>query len=108
MVECRRQRLVTGYLILLLLATAGVSLWLAFRDNRLRAALVELQNDERERLFDLSLDMMCVARFDGSVKLANPQFNTTLGWSNEEVLTDNFVNFVHPDDRELTAKGMMR
>src|SRR5262249_40577757 len=101
-------RAVTGYLIFLLLCTSAAAVWLAVRVRGQHKALVDLHNNERERLFDLSLDMMCVAGFDGSVKIANPQFAIATGWSPEEVLTDDFIQFIHPEDRELSAKLMMR
>jgi len=57
---------------------------------------------ERDRLFSLSIDMLCVAGFDGRFKQLNPAWTKTLGWSSEEILTEPWLNFVHPEDRQNT------
>jgi PAS domain S-box-containing protein len=62
--------------------------------------------EERDRLFNLSLDMLCVAGFDGFFKQLNPAWAKTLGWTNEELLSKPFLEFVHPDDRESTVGAM--
>lgn len=56
------------------------------------------------RLFMLSLDLMCVAGFDGYFKRVNPAFQRVLGYDREELLSCQFVEFVHPDDRDKTFR----
>lgn len=69
-----------------------------FRDVTMR----KRAEQERDRLFDYSVDMICIASFDGYFKQLNPAWERTLGWCNEELLARPFIEFVHPDDRELT------
>ena len=63
---------------------------------------------EREvtQIFDLSLDLLCIAGFDGHFKQVNPPFERTLGYTTQELLSRPFLDFVHPDDRARTAEAM--
>jgi two-component system cell cycle sensor histidine kinase/response regulator CckA len=60
--------------------------------------------------FEMSLDLLCVAGFDGYFKRVNPSWTRTLGWSVEELFARPSIEFVHPDDREATlaARGRLR
>ncbi len=62
--------------------------------------------EERDRIFNLSLDMLCVAGFDGRFRQLNPSWETTLGWTREELRARPFLDFVHPEDREGTVAAM--
>lgn len=55
-----------------------------------------------ERFFALSLDLLCVANFDGFFTRVNPAFERALGYSREELLGRRFMSFVHPDDQDAT------
>ena len=62
--------------------------------------------EQLECLFALSLDLFCIAGFDGYFKLLNPAWEKTLGFTIEELLAQPNVDFIHPDDREATiAEG---
>ena len=61
-----------------------------------------------QNLFALSLDMLCVAGFDGYLKSVNPAFTKILGFSTEEFLQTPYANFVHPDDRKIAVSEMQK
>jgi PAS domain S-box-containing protein len=67
----------------------------------LRRRRAERQVDD---IFDLSPDLLCIAGLDGYFKRVNPAFEHTLGYDNSELLSHPFLEFVHPDDRERSAK----
>jgi PAS domain S-box-containing protein len=67
----------------------------------LRRRRAERQVDD---IFDLSPDLLCVAGLDGYFKRVNPAFERTLGYEAAELLSRPYLEFVHPDDRERTAK----
>src|SRR5437870_627702 len=60
--------------------------------------------EDLERLFGLSLDMLCIAGFDGYFKRLNPAWERTLGFTTEELLAKPYLEFIHPDDREATVR----
>lgn len=57
---------------------------------------------ELEKIFNLSVDMICIADTSGYFKKVNPAFSKTLGYTEEELLKRPFLDFVHPEDRDKT------
>ncbi len=61
-----------------------------------------------KNLFDLSIDMICIAGTDGYFKSVNDAFTATLGWTKEELLAKPFFDFIHQDDVELTMLELQK
>jgi PAS domain S-box-containing protein len=55
------------------------------------------------RFLNLSVDMFCVAGFDGFFKNVNPSWQNTLGFTTEELSQKPYMEFIHPDDRQATV-----
>ncbi|HXE74058.1 MAG TPA: PAS domain S-box protein [Candidatus Xenobia bacterium] len=70
----------------------------------LRTVVEERQRAEEElgRYFTLSLDLFCIAGFDGYFKHLNPAWEQTLGFTKVELLARPYLEFIHPDDRAAT------
>src|SRR5438034_10166462 len=72
------------------------------------AAPGERAEDQLDRLFSLSQDLLCVLGFDGYLKRVNPAFLATLGFRAEELLSQPYVDLVHPDDRATVLAELER
>ncbi len=61
-----------------------------------------------DRFFAVSLDLMVIASADGTFKRVSPAVTSILGWSPEEFLARPYLDWVHPDDRDRTAREVER
>ena len=66
---------------------------------------VEQRTAERDRIWQTSTDMLCVAGIDGYFLSLNPAWATTLGWTEEEMKAQPFLHFVHPQDVAKTIEA---
>ncbi len=83
------------------------------RDATLKVActvmdLTEKRQAERklESFFQLSLDLLCVASFEGFFLRVNPSFSRLLGFNEPELLARPFLDFVHPEDAAVTQTAI--
>ena len=58
--------------------------------------------EERDRFFQLSHDMLAIVSTEGYFLQANPAWSKTLGYTLEELTAQPYIELVHPDDRAVT------
>ena len=63
---------------------------------------------EWEWFFENSTEMLCIASLNGYFQRVNPAFARNLGYSIDYMLSRPFIEFVHPDDVDLTLKEFDR
>jgi PAS domain S-box-containing protein len=56
---------------------------------------------EYEKYFSVSMDVMSVADGEYFIK-TNPKFTEVLGYTKEDLISQPFTNFIHPEDLEKT------
>ena len=59
--------------------------------------------EELDRIFTMSQDLIAVADFDGRFTRVNPAAGEILGYTEEELLARPYLDLVHPADRDSTA-----
>jgi PAS domain S-box-containing protein len=60
--------------------------------------------EQLDCFFTRSLDMHCIAGFDGYLKRVNPAWEAVFGYPTDELLARPFLELVHPDERETVEK----
>ena len=76
----------------------------AARDVSLRK-----EAEERfEKFFVLIPDMACIVSADWKFAKVNPAWQSTLGYTEQEILASSFHDFVHPDDSDATREQLAK
>lgn len=61
---------------------------------------------ELDHYFTSALDLLCIADVTGRFKRLNKAWELTLGYSLEELEGAKFLDYVHPDDMEVTLHAL--
>jgi PAS domain S-box-containing protein len=73
-----------------------------------QAAELAQRTAERDQLWTLSEDMLARADYDGRMSAVSPAWTRVLGFTEAELLTRPYADFMHPDDVEATVAGLAR
>jgi PAS domain S-box-containing protein len=63
---------------------------------------LKAREEELDRYFTSSLDLLCIADQEGRFLRLNPEWETTLGYSLAELEGQSYLDFVHPEDVQRT------
>ena len=63
---------------------------------------------DRDRLWELSEDLLAVADFDGSLQRISPSWQSTLGFPLHWLMSHSYMELVHPDDVDLVTDQLER
>jgi PAS domain S-box-containing protein len=94
-----------------------ISICLAFGIWRIKSLFLDrkrienelrLKTQELDQYFNNALDLLCIADTDGFFRRLNPEWETTLGYPISELIGKQFINFVHPDDKEATQEAISK
>lgn len=55
---------------------------------------------QKNRIFDLSMDMICILGFDGRFKQLNPSWQDSLGFKANDLKGTPFLQWIHPEDQD--------
>ena len=59
---------------------------------------------EYKHFFDNAANFSCIANVQGYFEVINPNFEKVLGYTERELLENQFLSFIHPEDIDLTLK----
>lgn len=98
--------------MLWLSATVVVSLgviaaWGLFKAKSQNDRAGEMEG-ERDLIFALSLDILCVMSLDGHLERTNPAFLNILGLKPDELIGTALIDLVHQDDHRLARSGLKK
>ena len=74
--------------------------------NETLATLVAARSAERDRLWNLSQDMLARADYSGMMTAVSPAWEWALGWSEDELLSRGYASFMHPEDAGPTLEAI--
>lgn len=60
--------------------------------------------EQRDRLWNQSPDLLCIGDFKGFLLQTNPAWNQVLLWTEEVLQKHPWIDLIHPEDREQTLR----
>jgi PAS domain S-box-containing protein len=66
---------------------------------------IQQRSADRSLLWQISGDLMLLARFDGRLVAVNPAWRKVLGWTEQELVGSSLMDLIHPEDLQRTIDG---
>jgi len=86
----------------------GALLMLSTGEQHRFTRLLAERTRERDRIWQVSEDLLGVSNFEGYFPSVNPAWTSTLGWSENEIKTLHVTELRHPDDAPIGNEGRRR
>ena len=86
----------------------GALLMLGTGERMRFARLLAERTRERDRIWQVSEDLLGIGNFEGYFSSVNPAWTKTLGWSEDEITTLHVDELRHPDDAPIGQEGRRR
>ena len=86
----------------------GALLMLSTGEHQRFTRLLADRTRERDRIWQVSEDLLGVGNFEGYFTSVNPAWTRTLGWSADEIKTLHVDVLRHPDDAPIGNEGRRR
>ena len=83
-----------------------IGLLIQRRRRRLAEKLLWQKSNELDQFFNVSIGLLCIVNIDGRFSRLNPAWETALGYSREKLITQRFIDLVHPDDLLRTREAI--
>ena len=99
---------VAGLIGLIVVALVTTARTVVRTESALELATSATRKNEQDldRFFTLSLELLCIADNEGNLQRVNPAWEQTLGWTIDDLAKKPFLELVHPDDRDMTLRAI--
>ncbi|WP_018609311.1 PAS domain-containing sensor histidine kinase [Uliginosibacterium gangwonense] len=84
-----------------------IATWSLFKAKSQNDRAGEMEG-ERDLIFALSLDILCVMSLDGHLERTNPAFLNILGLKPDELIGSALIDLVHQEDHRLARSGLRK
>lgn len=74
--------------------------------RKLTEEQLQKNKEELEQFFSVALDLLCIADNDGKFCRVNQSWNVALGYEADELEGRSCLDFLHPDDLEITIQAL--